>query len=142
LVVALLFVGKAFRQVEEKEPAAIIEIGGAEEWKLMAENRHNVDDFVTGFAFEARRKASIGAPFRRRCGFWSRDGIAAGEWEASWNGLAGSARDCGGLTGMPCRERETRGTRAGSPACARGEFYFGRERDHGGERGCRRAREG
>lgn len=34
LLAALLFAGRAFGQVEEKEPAAIIELGGAGEWAL------------------------------------------------------------------------------------------------------------
>jgi hypothetical protein len=34
LLATLLFAGKAFGQVEEKEPAAILEIGGAGQWAL------------------------------------------------------------------------------------------------------------
>jgi len=37
LLAALFFAGKAFGQVEEKEPAAILEIGAAGEWALSHE---------------------------------------------------------------------------------------------------------
>ncbi len=36
------------------------------------------------------------------------DEIAAGEWEAIWDGLTSSVKGCGALTGMPCWEREMR----------------------------------
>ena len=48
LPATLLFAGRAFGQVEEKEPAAIIEIGGAGEWALT----HGTPSYGPGVAVE------------------------------------------------------------------------------------------
>ncbi len=48
LLAVLLFVGRAFGQVEEKEPAAILEIGGAGEWAL----NHGTPAYGPNFAVE------------------------------------------------------------------------------------------
>ena len=49
LLAALFFAGKSFGQVEEKEPAAILEIGGAGEWAL----NHGTPSYGPNFAVEA-----------------------------------------------------------------------------------------
>ncbi len=48
LLATLLFAGKAFGQVEEKEPKAIVEIGGAGEWALT----HGTPSYGPNFAVE------------------------------------------------------------------------------------------
>jgi hypothetical protein len=48
LLVTLLFAWRAFGQAEEKEPAAIIEIGGAGEWALT----HGTPSYGPNFAVE------------------------------------------------------------------------------------------
>jgi hypothetical protein len=48
LIAALLFAGRAFGQAEQKEPAAIVEIGGAGEWALT----HGTPSYGPNFAVE------------------------------------------------------------------------------------------
>ena len=48
LMSILLLTGKAFGQVEEKEPAAIVEIGGAGQWAL----NHGKPSYGPNFAVE------------------------------------------------------------------------------------------
>ncbi len=67
------------------------------------------------------------------CGSGGRDGIDTGDWKPSWDGMASSAKDCGGLAGMPGWGRETR-ARSRSPAGGRGGvFVWAGRRDHEGE---------
>jgi hypothetical protein len=48
LLATLIFVGKAYGQAEEKEPAAILELGGAGEWSLT----HGKPSYGPNFAVE------------------------------------------------------------------------------------------
>jgi len=48
VLAALLVAGRAFGQVEEKEPAAILEVGGAGEWAL----NHGTPSYGPNFAVE------------------------------------------------------------------------------------------
>jgi hypothetical protein len=48
LISILLWTGKAFGQIEEKEPAAIVEIGGAGQWAL----NHGKPSYGPNFAVE------------------------------------------------------------------------------------------